>query len=352
MEKNAKTFAAQIADLQIMEAWFEGLKHENGVFTFTEKMDFGLQTFARELPENLAGLYSVYCDARTINTTSPAALFALMLERKGLNYDLFMEAAKLKAKRSNSLFDLLPDYSADELAELAKYADAYNTYENNLTVLTFVQNVSVGTEIRIPNGQTGFTYGVVIFSAPDGLTVVLTEQGISGLFTATYEQTELPETLREEVLKGLQKWAENLTKRKENMAVRAEKRVERAKAIEAKTAEQAQKRRAKILDFCAKYDIEIPATFEVADFEAVKAAADLKKQEAKEAKAAEKAAKAEAAAKAKEAKAAEKAAKAEAKAEAKAAAPKQEKKAGKKAAANIPIELLAEAAANALGATK
>ena len=347
MEKNAKTFAAQVAELQVMEAWFEGLKHENGIFTFTEKTDFGLQSFARELPENLAGLYSVYCDARAINSTAPAALFALMLERKGLNYDLFMEAAKLKAKRSQSLFDLLPDFEPAQIAELAKYADAYNTYENNPTVLTSVQNVPVGTEIRIPNGQTGFTYGVVIFSAPDGLTVVLTEQGISGLFTATYEQTELPETLREEVLKGLQAWAENLIKRKENMAVRAEKRVEREKAIEVKAAETAQKRRAKILDFCAKYDIEIPATFEVADFEAVKAAAELKKQEAKEAKAKEREAKQEAAAKAKEAKEAAKAEAAKAK-EAKA----KEKKAGKKAAANIPLELLAEAAANALGATK
>ena len=339
MEKNAKTFAAQVAELQVMEAWFEGLKHENGIFTFTEKTDFGLQSFARELPENLAGLYSVYCDARAINSTAPAALFALMLERKGLNYDLFMEAAKLKAKRSQSLFDLLPDFEPAQIAELAKYADAYNTYENNPTVLTSVQNVPVGTEIRIPNGQTGFTYGVVIFSAPDGLTVVLTEQGISGLFTATYEQTELPETLREEVLKGLQAWAENLIKRKENMAVRAEKRVEREKAIEVKAAETAQKRRAKILDFCAKYDIEIPATFEVADFEAVKAAAELKKQEAKEAKAKEREAKQEAAAKAKEAKEAAKAEAAKAK-EAKA----KEKKAGKKAAQNIPLELLADAA--------
>lgn len=351
MEKNAKTFAAQIADLQVMEAWFEGLKHENGIFTFTEKTDFGLQSFARELPENLAGLYSVYCDARAINSTAPAALFALMLERKGLKYDFFKDAAQLKAKRSQSLFDLLPDFEPAQIAELAKYADAYNTYENNPTVLTSVQNVPVGTEIRIPNGQTGFTYGVVIFSAPDGLTVVLTEQGISGLFTATYEQTELPETLREEVLKGLQAWAENLIKRKENMAVRAEKRVERAKAIEAKAAETAEKRRAKILDFCGKYGIEIPATFEVADFEAVKAEAEKIKAAKKEAADKAKADKAEAAAKAKEAKAAEKAAKAEAKA----AAPKQEKKAKqpKTDAKNIPLELLAEAAANALtNATK
>lgn len=343
--KNIESNAARLQPLNVIETAISNIRRENGLLKFTEILDFGFQTYEREMPENMENLFSIYLDARSINATTPAALFQLINEGEKLTFDLFDNAAALKAKRSNSLFDLLPDYNAEQLAELVNQANGYMAAENSLSAFQTLQNIAIGTEFRIPNSQTGYTYGMVISSFPNGSTFAITEDGgLVGLFNEAFEPHDIPAKLNTAILEGLEKWNASLSERREHMEAQVGKRAERAEKLAAKAKEQDEKLRAKIDSFVKKYELKMPENFAT-----LQDAWKFAQEAAETAKAAKKEAAATAKAEKEAAKLAADELKAKAKAE-KATQPKPEKATkakGEKKAPVVDPALLANAAANA-----
>lgn len=231
-----------------------------GTTSFIEILDFGAAQYLRTLPTAWENLFSLYLDARILNASAPAALFNALLEgiEGGINLDTLDKIRNLKAKRSNSFFDLLPDYTTEQLDTLAKAAADFDKSENNPTCFDTLQE-KCGTTFRMKNGQRGYAYGIVIASFEGGTTFALIEGALCTLFDKNYELHPLPESMHTEILAELTKAGERLEKLKANAAERAEKRTEREAAKAAKTKERAERMQKRLGDYTEKYKIEMPA---------------------------------------------------------------------------------------------